>query len=89
MALGAGRSAILALVMRDVAVILAGGLLAGVLISLGATRVPATFLFGLGARDPVALFVAVVLLSGVACVAGFIPARRATKVDPMAALRYE
>ncbi len=89
MALGAERGSIFTLVMGDVAFIVAAGVTAGVLISLSVTRVLATLLFGLGAHDPLTLAVAIALLSGVACVAGFIPARRATKVDPMVALRYE
>jgi ABC-type antimicrobial peptide transport system permease subunit len=89
MALGAERRAILALVMRDVAIIVAAGVVVGALISLAATRLIATFLFGLGAHDPLTLGAAIALLSGLACVAGFLPARRATKVDPMAALRYD
>ena len=89
MALGAERGSIFALVMRDVAFIVAAGVIAGILISLAAARVLATLLFGLGARDPVTLAAAITLLSGVACVAGFIPARHATRVDPMVALRYE
>lgn len=89
MALGAERSAILSLVMRDVAIILTAGVIAGVFISLAVTRALAAVLFGLGARDPITLAAAIAVLSAVACVAGFLPARRATKVDPMVALRYE
>lgn len=89
MALGAERSAILSLVMRDVAIILTAGVIAGVFISLAVTRALAAVLFGLGARDPITLAGAIAVLSAVACVAGFLPARRATRVDPMVALRYE
>ena len=89
MALGAEAGSILSLVMQDMAVILAGGIVAGALISLAATRVLAKLLFGLGARDPVTLAGAVAVLSAVAFVAGLVPARRATKVDPMVALRCE
>ena len=89
MALGARRASIFTLVIGDVAFIVAAGVTAGVLISLSVTRVLATLLFGLGAHDPLTLAAAIALLSGVACVAGFIPARRATRVDPMVALRHE
>jgi predicted lysophospholipase L1 biosynthesis ABC-type transport system permease subunit len=89
MALGAEASSILRLVMRDVAAILAGGITAGTLLSLAATQVLAKLLFGLGGRDPVTLGAAVGVLSVIAFIAAFIPARRATKVDPMLALRYE
>jgi ABC-type antimicrobial peptide transport system permease subunit len=89
MALGAQPYSILRLVMRDVTAILIGGLAAGVSISLAVGGVLQKLLFGLGARDTVTLAAAAGILSAVACVAGYLPARRATKVDPMIALRYE
>ncbi len=89
MALGAQPRSILRLVMRDVAVVLAVGVVVGVCISLAATRLLRQMLFGLGPRDTVTMVAAVAVLSIVALVAGYLPARRATKVDPMVALRYE
>jgi predicted permease len=89
MALGAQRSSILWLVMRDVAAILAGGVVAGLLVSLAAVNLLQKLLFGLGARDTVTLTLATVVLAVVVILAGYFPARRATKVDPMVALRYE
>ncbi|HEY6289960.1 MAG TPA: ABC transporter permease [Terriglobia bacterium] len=89
MALGAQRGSILRLVMRDVMAVLAGGAVVGVGISLAATRLLQQMLFGLGPRDVVTMIAAVALLSVVALLAGYLPARRATKVDPMVALRYE
>ncbi|HEV2350545.1 MAG TPA: ABC transporter permease [Terriglobia bacterium] len=89
MALGAQPRSILWLVMRQVAAILLVGNVAGVGISLAATRVLQSMLFGLGPRDTVTLMAAVGMLSAVALVAGYLPARRATHVDPMVALRYE
>jgi putative ABC transport system permease protein len=89
MALGAQADSILLLVMRDLAAVLAGGLVVGVCISLAATRVLNHMLFGLGPRDAVTMVAAAGILSVVALVAGYLPARRATKVDPMVALRYE
>jgi predicted permease len=89
MALGAARASILRLVMRDLVAVLAGGLAAGILISLAATRLLQRMLFGLGPRDTITMLLAAGVLSAVALIAGYLPARRATKVDPMVALRYE
>ena len=89
MALGAAPASILRLVMRSVFTVLAIGVVAGIGISLAATRVLQQLLFGLGPRDAVTLIASVVVLSVVALFAGYLPARRATKVDPMVALRNE
>jgi ABC-type antimicrobial peptide transport system permease subunit len=56
---------------------------------LGATRWIKSFLFGIPVTDPVGIGTAMVLLAVVATLAGYLPARRATKVDPMVALRHE
>src|SRR5262249_32811572 len=89
MALGADRRAILRLILRDVAIVLAAGASAGVALSFWATRVVQGLLFELSAHDGATLLAAVSILCGVALFAGYFPARRATRVDPMAALRYE
>jgi len=89
MALGAAPVAILGLVMRDIIAVLAGGMVAGVLISLAATRVLQQMLFGLGPRDATTMLLAAGVLTFVALIAGYLPARRATKVDPMVVLKYE
>jgi ABC-type antimicrobial peptide transport system permease subunit len=89
MALGATCSSILGLVMRDLIAVLAGGLTAGILISLAATRVLQQMLFGLGPRDTTTMLLAAGVLTTVALLAGYLPAHRATKVDPMVALRHE
>jgi putative ABC transport system permease protein len=89
LALGAEPGSILRLVMLDVISVVAVGLLAGIAISVAATRLLQQLLFGIGPRDTVTLVVAVAALSIVALVAGYLPGRRATKIEPMEALRYE
>jgi predicted permease len=89
MALGAPRDSILRLVMRDVVLVLAGGLIVGACISLAAVGLLQKMLFGLAARDTVTLLMSIGVLSAVAFFAGYLPARRATRIDPMVALRYE
>ncbi|MGC0771836.1 MAG: ABC transporter permease, partial [Candidatus Acidiferrum sp.] len=89
MALGAPRGSILRLVMRDVVVVLAGGLTAGICLALATVGVLQKMLFGLAPHDAFTFIAAIGLLSAVAIVAGYIPARRAMRVDPMVALRYE
>jgi putative ABC transport system permease protein len=89
MALGAQQTSILRLVMRDVLIILAAGLTAGLAISLASVKVLQKMLYGLEPRDTATIVTAVCLLSAMALLAGYLPARRATRVDPMVALRYE
>jgi ABC-type antimicrobial peptide transport system permease subunit len=89
MALGAQPTSILALVMRDLIAVLSAGLVAGILISLAATRVLQQMLFGVTPGDATTMFLAAGLLSAVALLAGYIPARRATREDPMTTLRQE
>jgi predicted permease len=89
MALGAPRDSILRLVMRDVVIVLAGGLTAGAGLALATVGVLQKMLFGLAPHDAFTFIAAIGVLSAVAVVAGYMPARRATRVDPMVALRYE
>jgi predicted permease len=89
MALGARRSDVLQLVLREGMLLVAVGLGIGIPLSLASSRVLRSFLFGLKGTDPLSLFVVILLLGTVAAIAGIIPARRASKVDPMVALRYE
>jgi ABC-type antimicrobial peptide transport system permease subunit len=89
MALGAARGNVIWMVMREVLLLVAIGVAAGVIFSLMLTRVVQSQLFGLTPHDPLTLMFATVGLALVACAAGYVPALRASRLDPMAALRYE
>lgn len=89
MALGAGRREILGMILRETGFLLGGSLLLGVPLSYAASRAIASQLFGLGPGDISSFLVAVAILATVMVLAGFLPARRATRVDPVVALRYE
>jgi putative ABC transport system permease protein len=88
-ALGAQTSDVLRLVMRDGLMLLAAGLAAGLFAAFAATRVLGSQLYEVGAGDPVTFIAVALVLTFVACLACYIPARRAAKADPIAALRYE
>jgi putative ABC transport system permease protein len=87
MALGAAPGTVIGLMLRGAFVSVAIGIVLGIAGAFGATRVLSTFLFGVTPVDAVSFAGAIALLVGVAWVAGYIPARRATRVDPLAALR--
>ena len=89
MALGAARSHVSWLVMREIVLLVAIGIAIGIPVTLAGNRLVAKMLYGFHGTDPASLFAAVVLLLAVAAIAGYFPARRASKVDPMVALRYE
>jgi predicted permease len=89
MALGARRGDVMELVLREGMLLVAVGLVVGIPLALAGSRVLQGFLFGLKSTDPLSLISVVLLLGVVAALAGLIPARRAAKVDPMVALRYE
>jgi putative ABC transport system permease protein len=88
-ALGARRSSILRLVLGEGTRMAALGVLIGVGASLAITRVLSSLLFGISASDPLTFVGVAILLSAVAIFASYIPARRAMRVDPIVALRYE
>jgi putative ABC transport system permease protein len=89
MALGAGKSSILGLIMRDVSILLAVGVVVGVGISLWATHFMQKMLFNLNPRDTKTIIFSVAVLSAVALLAGYLPARRAARLDPNVILRDE
>jgi predicted permease len=89
MALGAERRDILKLILERGMKLTLGGLLVGLLAALIVTRSVASLLFGVNANDPLTFALVALLLGGVALLACYLPARRATKVDPLAALRQE
>ena len=89
MALGARRGDVMQLVLREGMLLVAIGLLVGIPLALASTRLLHSFLFGLNSTDPLSLIAVILLLGIVAAVAGFIPARRAARIDPIVALRYE
>jgi ABC-type antimicrobial peptide transport system permease subunit len=89
MALGAGRSDVFRLVTRQSLLMVAAGLLVGLAGALAAGPLLAGALFQVSSRDPVTFTAVPLLLAAVAAVAVWVPARRATRVDPMVALREE
>ena len=89
MALGAQRFDVLRLVLQQVAFLVLGGLALGTFISLGGIRAVGTLLYGIEATDPFAFLGAAAVLLVAAALAAFSPARRATRVNPTVALRYE
>ena len=89
MALGAKRGQVLWVVLKETLLLVAAGAAIGVPLALGAIRFVRSQLFGVQPYDPLTLVLAVLLLTTVAAVAGYLPALRASRVDPMVALRHE
>jgi ABC-type antimicrobial peptide transport system permease subunit len=89
MALGAQRYDVLRLVMRESMVLVVLGIVGGLAIAFGASSYIATLLYGLPPTDPLSIALAVVVMIVVSGIAGYLPARRASRVDPMVALHYE
>ena len=89
MALGARGSSVLWLVLRESLVLVLVGLVVGVLASLAVTKTAASLLYELKPNDPLTIAAATLLLAAVSALAGYLPARRAARVDPMVALRDE
>jgi ABC-type antimicrobial peptide transport system permease subunit len=89
MALGARRSDILRIVLSEAGLIVVAGVGAGLMGSLVLTRFLQTLLFDIKPTDPLTFGTLTILLAGVALLASFIPARKASRIDPLVALRHE
>jgi putative ABC transport system permease protein len=89
MALGAQRSGVIRLILREVSLLVGIGIAVGVGLTLAGSRATGSLLFGVKAEDPLTLALTVVLLAAIGLVASSVPAFRASRLDPMVALRYE
>jgi ABC-type antimicrobial peptide transport system permease subunit len=89
MALGAGRGAVLMMILREAAVLIAAGIVAGLVIALAAGKLAASLLYGITPHEPVTLAAATAVLVSAGLLASFWPARAATRIEPTVALRTE
>ena len=89
MALGAQAGSVLWLVLRDALLMVGVGSAAGIPAALGLSRFAGSILYGITPADPASFALATAVLLGVAALASLLPAQRATRIDPIAALRYE
>jgi ABC-type antimicrobial peptide transport system permease subunit len=88
-ALGAERRRVVRMVLRDVLAVSGVGLAVGFAIALETSRFVASFLFGVRPLDPLSFGLSAAILTACALLAGYAPARRASRIDPMQALRHE
>lgn len=89
MAVGAHPNSIMRLVLKQTIILSAIGIVVGVLLSLAASRLIAAILYGVSPTDALSIIAAAALLLLTALLAGYLPARRAMRIDPIAALRHE
>ena len=89
MALGSQRGGVIRLILGEVAILVGIGLAVGMALTLAGSKAASSLLFGLKPRDPLTLALAVFILAAIGLASSFLPARRASRLDPMAALRYE
>ncbi len=89
MALGAGRGAVLSMILREAGLLVSIGIAAGLALALAGGSAASTLLFGLKPDDPLTLACAAALLAAVALAASYLPARAASKIEPIVALRIE
>jgi|SRR5215471_3781666 len=89
MAIGARRSDVVAMILKEAGILTVAGLVIGTTLALASAQVVKSLLYGLKPRDPLTLVLAVVTLAAVAAFASFLPAYRASRLDPLKALHYE
>jgi macrolide transport system ATP-binding/permease protein len=89
MALGAQRGSVLKMILQEAGILVLIGVVIGIPSAILASRLFSSMLFGLKGTDPVSMMLVIAVLLAITLLASYIPARRATKVDPMIALRYE
>ena len=89
MALGSQRAGVIGLILGEVSILIGIGLAIGLALTLAGSKAANSLLFGLKPRDPPTLTLAIFILAAIGLASSFWPARRASRLDPMAALRYE
>jgi putative ABC transport system permease protein len=89
MSLGAEARDIMRLIVGQALKLVGIGILVGVIVALGATRVMTTLLYGITATDPLTFVSICLIIGAIALIASYVPANRATKVDPLVAIRYD
>jgi predicted permease len=89
LAVGASRRSVLWMMLRETLIVVTIGVIAGAIASVPATRALRNQLFGVAPADPASLTIAIVILVAIAAIAGYVPARRATRINPLSALRCE